>query len=220
VKSRDAHLRQHRFPALGNWFGERSLEADRFLPVDLQFLCLKSLAVHGARQSKTSESPTSTFFGSHPRGAHVPLNGLESTIATSHPAERHFNAAADAADPVPIAMRSNLLVMRWLLLGRSPMQSATSSRSRLAAGLSRSSFVSKLHIGRSLVNCGGSKFSETYSCTVFYALERGPESSHAARCRTIRNIFWRFRQRNIVQLRVNSYALRLLDRGTWYRAAD
>jgi hypothetical protein len=40
-------------------------------------------------QSTISAAPTSTFLGSHPRSAHVPPNGLESTIATCHPAARH-----------------------------------------------------------------------------------------------------------------------------------
>src|SRR5713101_3137047 len=73
-------------------------------------------------RSITSVAPTSTFFGSHPRNAHVPPNGLESTIATCHPAERHLDAAADAPDPVPIAMRSNFLVMRCSLLERLPIR--------------------------------------------------------------------------------------------------
>jgi hypothetical protein len=40
----------------------------------------------------------------------VPPNGLESTIATCHPASRHRDATAEAADPVPIAITSNFLV--------------------------------------------------------------------------------------------------------------
>ena len=51
--------------------------------------------------------PTSTFFGSHPRSWQVPPNGRESLIATDQPALRHLKAAADAAAPVPITMRSN-----------------------------------------------------------------------------------------------------------------
>src|ERR1700693_1714114 len=62
-------------------------------------------------QSTDSAAPTSTFFGSHPRRAQVPPNGLESTIATCHPASRQRDATAEAADPVPIAIRSNFLVM-------------------------------------------------------------------------------------------------------------
>jgi hypothetical protein len=55
-----------------------------------------------------SAAPTSTFFGSHPRRAQVPPNGLESTIATCHPASRQRDATAEAADPVPIsAYRTN-----------------------------------------------------------------------------------------------------------------
>src|ERR1035437_6947835 len=61
-------------------------------------------------QSITSAAPTSTFFGSHPRSAQVPPNGLESTIATCHPAALHLDVTADAADPVPIAIRSKFLV--------------------------------------------------------------------------------------------------------------
>src|SRR5580700_574443 len=58
-----------------------------------------------------SAAPTSTFFGSHPRKAQVPPNGLESTIATRHPASRQRDATAEAADPVPIAITSNFLVI-------------------------------------------------------------------------------------------------------------
>src|ERR1700691_427646 len=62
-------------------------------------------------QSTASAAPTSTFFGSHPRRAQVPPNGLDSTIATCHPASRHRDATVEAADPVPIAIRSNFLVI-------------------------------------------------------------------------------------------------------------
>jgi hypothetical protein len=58
-----------------------------------------------------SAAPTSVFFGSHPRKAQVPPNGLESTIATCHPASRQRDATAEAADPVPIAIKSNFLVI-------------------------------------------------------------------------------------------------------------
>src|SRR5216684_2411345 len=67
-------------------------------------------------QSITSAAPTSTFLGSHPRRAQVPPNGLESTIATCHPAERHRDATADAAVPVPIATRSNFFIMVFLYM--------------------------------------------------------------------------------------------------------
>src|SRR5580704_13580164 len=53
----------------------------------------------------------STFLGSHPRNAQVPPNGLESTIATCHPASRQRDATDEAADPVPIAITSNFLVI-------------------------------------------------------------------------------------------------------------
>src|SRR5260370_2603866 len=70
-------------------------------------------------QSITSAAPTSTFFGSQPRSAQVPPNGLESTIATCHPAARHRDATADAPAPVPIATTSNCLPMFCLLEVRS-----------------------------------------------------------------------------------------------------
>src|SRR3984893_7541885 len=62
-------------------------------------------------QSTASAAPTSTFFGSHPRRAHVPPKGLESTIATCHPASRQCEATVEAADPVPMAITSNFLVI-------------------------------------------------------------------------------------------------------------
>src|SRR6202140_2180006 len=58
-----------------------------------------------------SAAPTSTFLGSHPRRAQVPPKGLESTIATRHPSSRQRDATAEAADPVPIAITSNCLVI-------------------------------------------------------------------------------------------------------------
>jgi hypothetical protein len=51
---------------------------------------------------------TRTFFGSHPRKAHVPPNGSESIIATLHPGELHSDAVIDAAVPVPITIKSNV----------------------------------------------------------------------------------------------------------------
>src|SRR6266851_7152361 len=62
-------------------------------------------------QSITSAAPTSTFFGSQPRRAHVPPKGLESTTATCRPALRQRVATADAADPVPITTTSNFLII-------------------------------------------------------------------------------------------------------------
>ena len=52
-----------------------------------------------------SAAATRTFFGVHPRSAHVPPNGRESTIATVQPAARQREAAFDAA-PVPMTIRS------------------------------------------------------------------------------------------------------------------
>src|SRR5579864_6350128 len=66
-------------------------------------------------QSTASAAPTRTFFGSHPRRAHVPPNGLESTTATSHPADRHCDVTGDAASPVPMTTMSNFLVMPKVL---------------------------------------------------------------------------------------------------------
>src|SRR5882672_2644065 len=57
-------------------------------------------------QSSSSAAPTSTFFGSQPRRAQVPPNGLESTTATCFPALRHRIAAVEAATPVPITTTS------------------------------------------------------------------------------------------------------------------
>src|ERR1700687_993699 len=61
-------------------------------------------------RSKVSTALTRTFFGSHPHRAHVPPKGRESTMATCHPAARHREAAPEAADPVPIATRSNFFI--------------------------------------------------------------------------------------------------------------
>src|SRR5260370_17678080 len=62
-------------------------------------------------QSITSAAPTSTFFGSQPRRARVPPNGLESMTATCRPALLQRADTADAADPVPITTTSNFLTI-------------------------------------------------------------------------------------------------------------
>src|SRR5713226_6219051 len=73
--------------------------------------------------SMRAPTPTSTFFGSHPRSWQVPPNDRESLIATDQPALRHLKAAADSAAPVPITMRSNFcnysprLFLLWFCLG-------------------------------------------------------------------------------------------------------
>src|SRR5713226_597228 len=60
-------------------------------------------------QSTSSEMPTSTFFGSHPRSWQVPPNGRESMTATLHPASRHAYATVWAAEPVPITITSTVV---------------------------------------------------------------------------------------------------------------
>jgi hypothetical protein len=67
---------------------------------------------------KGFRSADQNFFGSHARSAHVPPSGLESTTATCHPADRHRDATADAADPVPMTTTSNFLVMPTALFLR------------------------------------------------------------------------------------------------------
>src|SRR6266849_8759653 len=62
-----------------------------------------------------SAAPTSTFFGSQPRRAHVPPNGRESITATLHPARRHWWATTPAAVPVPITTRSNWCGIRSVI---------------------------------------------------------------------------------------------------------
>src|SRR5216684_326886 len=56
--------------------------------------------------SSAATPPTSIFFGSQPRSAHVPPKGRKSTIATIHPALRTRIAATIAAVPVPMMTRS------------------------------------------------------------------------------------------------------------------
>src|SRR6267143_3800159 len=86
-------------------------------------------------QSNNCAVSTSTFLGSHPRSAQVPPNGLESTIATCHPAERHRDATADAAAPVPIAIRSNFFIMANLHLKPSaPLVEAPVESGRCVGG--------------------------------------------------------------------------------------
>src|SRR5437667_4750661 len=58
--------------------------------------------------STAAAALTSTFFGSHPRRAHVPPNGRLSTIATVQPAARHLDATVWAAEPEPSTTRSNI----------------------------------------------------------------------------------------------------------------
>ena len=66
-------------------------------------------------QSISSAAPCRTFFGSHPRSAHVPPNGLSSTIATFQPALLHFAAVIEPAEPVPITIRSYFFIIINLL---------------------------------------------------------------------------------------------------------
>lgn len=62
-------------------------------------------------QSTNSAISTRTFLGLHPRSAQVPPRGRESTMATFHPAERHYFATVDPATPAPITTRSNSRTM-------------------------------------------------------------------------------------------------------------
>ncbi len=55
--------------------------------------------------STASAALTRIFFGTHPRSAHVPPNGRESTTATFQPASRQRDAAFEAT-PVPTTTRS------------------------------------------------------------------------------------------------------------------
>jgi hypothetical protein len=113
-----ADFREPFFPVFGNRLGEKPLEAHQLLPVNLKLLGLNSFTFIRRIQSRASAAPTRTFLGSHPRSAQVPPNGLESTTVTSHPAERHRDATADAADPVPMTARSNFLVILLFLSTR------------------------------------------------------------------------------------------------------
>src|SRR2546425_397760 len=61
--------------------------------------------------SAAAATPTSTFFGSQPRSAHVPPNGCLSIMATVHPAARQGDATLLAAAPDPMTTRSKLFVI-------------------------------------------------------------------------------------------------------------
>jgi hypothetical protein len=107
----DACVREPLFAPLWNGFGEGPLETHEIGPIDPKRLRLNAFPFIRRAQSAASAAPTSTFFGSHPRRAQVPPNGLESAIATCHPASRHRDATAEAVDPVPMAITSNVLVV-------------------------------------------------------------------------------------------------------------
>src|SRR6266852_2337876 len=106
MECRDAGLRKLLFPVFRNGLRKRPLKAHQLLPINLKLLGLNSFAFHSAGPVDDFRSTHKDLLGSHPRSAQVPPNGLESTIATCHPAERHCDAAAEAPDPVPIATRS------------------------------------------------------------------------------------------------------------------
>src|SRR5206468_1716080 len=62
-----------------------------------------------------------TFFGSQPRRAQVPPYRWSSTMATRHPALRHWMAGVAAAAPVPRTTRSNdSLIMLRIYAGVAP----------------------------------------------------------------------------------------------------
>src|SRR5262249_51595269 len=78
----DASLGKSSFAALRDGVGESVLKAHQFRPVNVQLLGADSIALHSASPINCFAPPTSTFLGSHPRNAHVPPNGRESTTAT------------------------------------------------------------------------------------------------------------------------------------------
>src|ERR1700737_1143471 len=150
-------------------------------------------------QSTASAAPTSTFFGSHPRRAQVPPNGLESTIATCHPASRHRDATVEAADPVPIAITSNFLVTLF-----------TPAAKRVST---RSSARFFLAIPATLV-CGKSHHWESHSNPDPFMSSHDSSSFLSGAMRSWHALAEGSRQRNLVVLFVNQDLANLFAHST------
>ena len=106
---------------LGTGSAKDRLKAHQFVPMDPQLPGLNSFALHTAGPVQRRR-PQALSLGRILEGRRYPPNGLESTIATCHPAARHFDAAADAPDPVRIATRSKFFFIISLRLPLSPLR--------------------------------------------------------------------------------------------------
>ena len=106
VERVDSDVTQPVFLTLGHGCGKGTLEGHQLAPVDPRPCRMDPRPLKRWPQWSASAAPTSTFFGSQPRSAHVPPKGRESMMATVHPAFRHRGATDEAADPVPMTMRS------------------------------------------------------------------------------------------------------------------
>lgn len=106
---------------LGTGSAKDRLKAHQFVPMDPQLPGLNSFALHTAGPVQRRR-PQALSLGRIFGGRRYPPNGLESTIATCHPAARHFDAAADAPDPVRIATRSKFFFIISLRLPLSPLR--------------------------------------------------------------------------------------------------
>src|SRR5260370_8462526 len=58
----DTVFRKPFFPVLGNWLGERPLEAHQLLPINLKFLGLNSIALHSSRPVNGFRSADKNLF--------------------------------------------------------------------------------------------------------------------------------------------------------------
>src|SRR5260370_290045 len=58
----DTVFRKPFFPVLGNWLGERPLEAHQLLPINLKFLGLNSFALHSSRPVNGFRSADKNLF--------------------------------------------------------------------------------------------------------------------------------------------------------------
>jgi hypothetical protein len=118
---------------------ERALETHQFLPINANLLGPNPVRFHSADPVKGSCSADKNLFRVASRSAHVPPNGLESITATCHPPDRHRDATADAASPVPITATSNFLAMpNALVLPR------TRNRCLASANVPRVSYLGAL----------------------------------------------------------------------------
>lgn len=110
VERLDPRLGEPVFRTLRHRIRERALELGEIRPANGDALAGNALPVEAARRMDRLCGADQHLLRSHPRSAHVPPYGRESTMATFQPAARHLRATEEPAEPVPMTMRSNVML--------------------------------------------------------------------------------------------------------------